>query len=125
MNTIDLGFCSVSLRKDGLLHTHFFTAMKIEPEHVMKIKEACGKLTTEAPMLITGDEKTVPSERAMHHVSYKDSNPYVSAEAYVLKSLLQKLIADLYIRINRPARPTRMFTRESDALNWLKDFKRS
>ncbi|HEY6160521.1 MAG TPA: hypothetical protein VI112_04840 [Bacteroidia bacterium] len=122
--SIDLGFCSVTLRPDGIIHTHFFSAMKIELEHVMKINEACGELTRGAkvPMFIDGDEQTIPSESAMRYVSQKNSNPYALAEAYILKSLAQKLIADLYLRFNRPGRPTRMFTKEGEALQWLREF---
>lgn len=90
----------------------------------MKINEACGELTRGAkvPMFIDGDEQTIPSESAMRYVSQKNSNPYALAEAYILKSLAQKLIADLYLRFNRPGRPTRMFTKEGEALQWLREF---
>lgn len=43
------------------------------------------------------------------------------ADALVVNSLAEKLIANFYIKFNRPSVPTRMFTNEKDALSWLRE----
>ena len=44
------------------------------------------------------------------------------ADAYVLKSLAQKIIANFYIRLNKPKIPTNFFTDEDSAIEWLTTF---
>jgi hypothetical protein len=120
----DLGYCSVTLRPDGIIHTHFYGEMEIDVDHVREINTVCGEMTQgkRVPMLIDGDQLTIPSEEARNYVAEKDSNPYSLAEAFIVKSLPQKLIANFFMRFNKPGRPTRMFTNVDEALNWLKGF---
>ena len=124
MSSKDLGYCSVTLRPDGIIHTHFYSGITIDVEHVVKINEVCGELTRgkKVPMLIDGDQLTIPSEEARTYVADKDSNPYSLAEAFIVRSLPQKLIANFFLRFNKPGRPTRMFTDTEEALKWLKGF---
>ena len=44
------------------------------------------------------------------------------ASAIVTNSLANKLIANFYIRVNKPLNPTRVFNNESDAVHWLRQF---
>jgi hypothetical protein len=124
MSSVDLGYCSVTLRPDGIIHTHFFHQMEIDVNHVKEINQVCGELTQgrRVPMMIDGDTLTVPSEEARRFVADKDSNPYSLAEAFIVKSLPQKLIANFFMRFNKPGRPTRMFMKQEEAITWLKGF---
>jgi hypothetical protein len=125
MSTRDLGFCSVTFRPDGIIHTHFHKGQfTIDVDHVKQINAVCGELTNgkKVPMLIDGDQLTIPSEEARSFVAQKDSNPYSLAEAFLVGSLPQKLIANFFMRFNKPGRPTKMFTRKEEALVWLKGF---
>ena len=45
------------------------------------------------------------------------------ATAIVSNKFISKIFANLYIYINRPSTPTRLFTTEEKALTWLKGFK--
>jgi len=41
------------------------------------------------------------------------------ADAFVIKSLSQKIVANLMIKINKPSVPTRFFDKIEDAEKWL------
>ena len=45
---------------------------------------------------------------------------YSKAEAYVFTSLAHKIIANFYLKFNKPAVPTRFFSTKNEALIWLK-----
>ncbi len=45
------------------------------------------------------------------------------ADAIVVKSLSQRIIANLYIKFNKPVRPTRVFSDAESAAFWLMSFR--
>lgn len=45
-------------------------------------------------------------------------NKYTYSDAIVIGSLSQKLITDFYLRINKPAMPTRIFYSLEKAIDW-------
>jgi len=51
------------------------------------------------------------------------NNNYTIVDAIVINSLPQKILADFYIRYNKPVKPTRIFNLVDRALNWIKDFR--
>lgn len=51
-------------------------------------------------------------------------NELVVANAIVVESPVLRMMANFYIMINQPVKPTRMFTDEESALEWLRQYKR-
>ena len=47
---------------------------------------------------------------------------YSLAEAYVFSSLSHKILANFYIKINKPPVTTKFFNEEEEAVKWLKSF---
>lgn len=47
------------------------------------------------------------------------------SEAFVVKNLGQRILANFYLRIARPACPTEVFTTEDEAVNWVKMYCRN
>lgn len=50
---------------------------------------------------------------------------YKIAEAFVVKNLGQRILANFYLRISRPACPTEVFTTEEEAVQWVKMYCRN
>ena len=40
-------------------------------------------------------------------------------EAFVITTLPHRILGNLYLRVNKPSHPTKFFTTENDAINWL------
>lgn len=54
---------------------------------------------------------------------YADSKyiqTYRIADAFVVKSLAVRLVANFFIKVTKPKTPTKLFTDEQFAINWLK-----
>ncbi len=47
------------------------------------------------------------------------------AEAFVVKNLGQRILANFYLRISRPGCPTEVFTTEEEAVKWVKMYCRN
>lgn len=115
---------SIYLRADG------FYQVVINAEKEFTVKNLSEVIITEKefgaiklPVLVICRELATSNVELLHQLSLPGSNPYAIAEAYVLVSLNQRLLANFYLRINKPSRPTKFFENEEDALTWLLQFK--
>ena len=53
----------------------------------------------------------------------KEGNELVTASAIVVSSAILRVIANFFIKVNRPVNPTRLFTDRETAVEWLKEFR--
>lgn len=115
---------SVELRNDGIVSVRLTARDEIDLDTAKKIidliGEKCGSI--KRPVLVVSENFAAPTPEARAYMAKAESNPFSSASAYIAKSLAEKLITNAYIKFNRPARPTKMFTSESKAIEWLKMF---
>ena len=74
------------------------------------------------PVLVLCKEFTNTNFELMSSLSKNQNNPYSKADAFVIYSLSQKILANFYLRINKPERPTKFFNSKEEALVWLKQY---
>jgi hypothetical protein len=53
---------------------------------------------------------------------YAQHSPRLKANAMLVGSVLSEMIGNFFINLNKPDAPTKLFTNESDAVNWLLSF---
>lgn len=103
----------ISILKD----TEFSTE---DLEQIVELeKEAGGR---RLPVLVVCHPSTTTNIELMQKLSKNKNNPYSSADAFVIHSISQKILANFYLKINRPERPTQFFNNEASALAWLKQY---
>ena len=76
--------------------------------------------------LIISGANTKITEEAKHYISkenQKRANKII-AEAIVVKSNTQKIIANCYFKLIKLYYPTKVFTDKNDALNWLNNLNK-
>lgn len=74
------------------------------------------------PVLVLCAEHATTNSELMNAMAKNSNNPYSKADAFVIKSMAQKILANFYIKINKPERPTKFFNSKDEAINWLKPF---
>lgn len=74
------------------------------------------------PSLVIAHESASLEAEAFKTVSKKLSNPYSTADAFVIKSMAQKIIGNFYLKVSKPERPTRFFNSNDEAITWLKNY---
>jgi len=50
----------------------------------------------------------------------KEFNEYTIADAFVLKSFSHRVLGNLYLKLDKPPHPTRLFSDFEKALDWIK-----
>jgi hypothetical protein len=74
------------------------------------------------PVIIHPSPTATTNSDLIRYISKKDSLPYTKADAFILTSVAQKILAKLYIRFVPPERPTQFFTRMEEAVKWIQKF---
>ncbi len=74
------------------------------------------------PVLVLCGEYTTSDISFLRHLSKNGNDPYSKADAFVIQSIAQKLVANFYIKMVTPERPTKFFTVKEDALKWLEQY---
>jgi hypothetical protein len=70
--------------------------------------------------------------RAVRHIDSKtrnylargESTKLVSAGALLVNNQFQRVAGNLFVQVNKPSIPAKLFTNEADALSWLEQFKK-
>jgi hypothetical protein len=112
------------LRADGIMYIRISPEKEETVELVKEMVKKMGEMTghKQVPMLARHEEFALPGKANRDYWAKKESCPYSKADAFMIKSTAMQFIANFYLRINKPERPTRMFVNEDDAIQWLKTF---
>ena len=115
---------TINFRSDGILHSHTSSNIDFDVESLKKFNVVMGKMVNyqKVPLLITLDHFAIPPVETRTFWAKKESCPYAIADAYVATNLGHQLIGSLYLRFNKPGRPTKIFKTEEDAVKWLRTF---
>lgn len=74
------------------------------------------------PVLVICNEYASTNVELLDVLAKNINNPYSKADAFVIKSLAQKILANFYFRFKRPERPTHFFNDIDEAKKWLTQF---
>lgn len=85
---------------------------------VERISEFC---IDKQPVLLLAiyAEDNVFSKEARQYVASAVVNKIVKAEALVINSLALRIMGNFYLKVNKPARPSKLFNDRTIALEWL------
>ncbi len=121
---IELTHSTVTLRKDGVLQIDVNDNVDVGIDECVEL--------TNAYQILIGDSKVPLLHIVGNYVTMdKDAREYSAseiglkfsiAEAFVINSLPQKMLANFYMRVNKPAVPTKFFDSIEKAEEWLKNF---
>src|SRR5262249_2145401 len=102
------------LREDGIMYVRISSEIEESVELVKKMVEKMGEMVNykQVPMLARHEEFALPGKVNRDYWATKEACPYSKADAFMINSTAMRLIANFYLRINKPERPTRMFADE-------------
>ena len=116
--------CKIALREDQILHID----IKSDEQFGIDDFKDCmagalelGKGRKFANLITVG--KYTLADHAAREASTKESGcKYKTADAFVISSVSQKLIANFYMNFHKPFAPTRFFNNVDDAIKWVKKY---
>jgi hypothetical protein len=113
------------LRADGIMYIRITSEKEESVELVRKMVKKMGEMVNykQVPLLARHEEFALPGKANRDYWATKEACPYSKADAFIISTVAMQLISNFYLRINKPERPTKMFTDEKEAIEWLKTFQ--
>lgn len=108
------------LREDGILKTIVRNNFAIEEEHAVEIMERLANLDyPRPPLLVDMRQMKSITKGARQAFAASGKRKAVSAVALLSGSYTGTVVANFFIELDGPSLPTRMFTSEAKAVEWL------
>ncbi|TPV93570.1 MAG: STAS/SEC14 domain-containing protein [Myxococcales bacterium FL481] len=115
---------SINWISNGIIYSSNQGTELIDLEEAERISAAFAELSPEgAPLLVDlGNPKGQTREARVFFSSSPDHLARYSAVALLVTNPIAKVLANFYLGLNRPPKPTRLFTSVPAAEAWLKTF---
>lgn len=125
MKSINCRISKVYAKEDEILMIEIKEDAHFKLEDFMELKQAALKLGNGKRYynLIKVGAHTIPDKEAREASCSIEGSYYKKADAFVISTLSQKIIARLMMKLNKPAVPTQFFYSEKEALTWLKNLR--
>ena len=118
---IVFGYAKVQLLESKLVRIEVFGNLIIDIKRIKELNDAIGVLSKGKEILVVmlADEMAQFNKEAMDFSASDEGLLYTIADALVVKSTAQRITANLYLKISKPRKPSRIFNSEKDAVKWL------
>ncbi len=121
--SIDLGYATVTMRKDGIVNTDILMNDTATLEQAKELLAAYIKVTNgvNTPHLFTVTKLAIMETEVMDFIA-NVANKHGKADAFVIHSLPQKILGNFFLKFKVPSIPTKFFSSEESAVKWLKQY---
>lgn len=119
---IELNVADVWREDDGVVWMRFKPCDSHTLEDAIAVVKAHNDLADEKQIPVIADirEVSVGADRqAREYYVSEESSRLKLGMAMLVKSPMQRMLGNVFFRINRPPYPSKMFSDESKALSWL------
>lgn len=122
-NSINLGYATVTMREDGIVNTNILLETSATLEQAKELLIAYIQVTNgvNTPHPFTVTTISIMDDEVMEFIKTTANNHGV-ADAFVIHSLAQKILANTFLRFQTPTIPTKFFSSEEKAVEWLKEY---
>ncbi|MGZ3862398.1 MAG: DUF7793 family protein [Bacteroidia bacterium] len=118
---LELPHTRIELRDDGIIQFFYGDRIEYTMKETEELERAVEKITggvTHKSLRVAGKFSNIDVE-VMRYLSRGRGTLFTLADSFVIQSLAQKIIANFYLKINKPVLPTRFFNKIEEADVWL------
>lgn len=108
-------FCRIDLNPAG---NKVFTT-QLATEIITAVQRVCSDRPRKIITDVRGVRGFVPAKTRELISNHPEMQKNRLAEAFIIDSLANKVVVSMYIQHNQPLAPTKTFTEEKDAIEWL------
>lgn len=114
----------VWLAEDGIVRIMHATGAEVALEDAQETMAAYLKINMGKRLPLFVDTKTMKSlaREARHYYAGEEAAKVASAVAIIVGTPVSRVLGNFYIGLSNPHLPSRLFTSEAEALEWLKGY---
>lgn len=117
-------YASIVVRKDNIVQVDSGDNTFYTMQETLEVHNKINELSGCRPMLILhlpGKFANVDDDTRKFLAS-EHGLRFVIAQAFVLHSMAQRMVANFFMKMNKPKKPTKFFDKKEDAEEWLLSF---
>lgn len=109
---------------DGICRTKTKPKAEITEKEAIENSIAVNSLYRDKnfPLLVDARDIKYIERKAREHFSIGGRGTHVSSFALMVKSPLSRMIGNFFMGLNKPSVPAKLFDKEAEAVEWLKQF---
>jgi len=115
---------SVSLKSDGIVYVKYNQDVTLDIPLQAKSLEAFNEVTKKklTPFLFEADLGISVTKEARDNAIVMEDQTPCKATAVLVQNIAYALIANFYMKFNKPKRPYKVFNNREEAVDWLKGY---
>ena len=119
---IKIAEATVSLRNDSIVHVHYNKNTFLNVELQLRLLDILNEITQEVKsnIIYTADEGVVVTKGARENALLIEEKSPTNASAVVADSLAYRIVANFYMKVNKPKKPFKVVKTFEEGLTWLK-----
>ncbi|VAW79906.1 hypothetical protein MNBD_GAMMA14-576 [hydrothermal vent metagenome] len=111
------------LGDDGIMRIEYPQDYQLTLKDIQNLNHQHREIRSECgPLLIYAMSVAEAEHEAQQFASSEAAVELVNAMAIIVKSVFTRALAEIFMKFHKPPYPTRVFTREADALTWLEPY---
>ncbi|MBK9422086.1 MAG: hypothetical protein IPN44_13720 [Flavobacteriales bacterium] len=120
-HSIELNGLKRGILNDDVVHAHFKDDVLVTGKEMHEMFHAIGNERSGHNWLlaVTLGEHCTLTKEARALASGPEGDPFLAADAIVVRDFGHELAANAFVRHNKPMRPTKLFADMENALAWL------
>ncbi len=125
LKELDFEDVNIQRKSNDIVYVTFKDNCNLDIPLQMRLLDYYKKITDNQLMrfmFFAAENVSLTKEARDNAVKIEDQS-MLGATAVVVDTLPYKLIANFYLKFNRPKRPYKVFSKEEDAIKWLKTIK--
>ncbi len=111
--------------ENGIVHIVYKPGCVLNINNIKPIVQDRLKVSagTKSPILIDLRNVVSSDNATRSYLATEEAERYLNAGAMLITNEIQRLLMNLYLKIDKPNLPARVFTNREKALEWLEQFK--
>lgn len=116
----DFEICIGRIYENDIFHVYFFSGAFVDMDFIEKVYEFNRENGNNKYLNLFEFEPNVDfATEVREWASAPDGNKNTIADALVISSLPHKILANFYLKFNKPVKPTKIFNARDKAIAWL------
>lgn len=121
LKVVELPEANIILRSDNIIHVDYSKNVTLDVDLQVSMRKVFDELAEGKKLhfIFSAAEGFTLTKEARENSDVRDKNSPISAYGIVANNLAYKLIANFYLRVNKPKVPFKIFLTVEDAAKWL------
>ncbi len=112
----------VTLKTDGIVYVKYAVDITVDLDVQARMLDAFNQLTEKklTPFLFEAEDGVTVTKEARDNAIVMEESTPCKATAVLVQNIAYAMIANFYVKFNKPKRPFKVFNKKDEAIEWLK-----